>query len=576
MQLSTIIKNKKNTVGAIAAGLIILGLSLQLWNGFNDSLTADESPHIAASYSYVHFADNRLNPEHPPLVKILAGIPMQFVHVDFPTRELPWFGVNKQWEIGWHLLYHNSNYQSIIYAGRLGAIFLTTVFAILFFWISRKFYGDRTALIALFLFTFSPTILAHGHLITTDVAAAFGLFIGFWGFAAFLQKQTLLRFLWGSVAIAIALAAKFSTVVLLPYLLVMLIAYLLIFWPKQAVKKIAYSGSMVLCALLLLTVTYNAISFKYPVTKRVQDAQFLLQEFGVAPKTSNVIEHLVQTPLIWGAGEYGLGLAMTVNRAMAGSSYFFGQYYNGGSPWYFPFAYAVKEPLALHVLSILLICLALLWLRSKKNLRLVATRTFLQKHFFTIAMAGLLALFWALAIHQTINLGVRHILPVLPLTYLLIAIGITQLRHHVHLRELVLVLLFAFAASSLYQYPHELAYGSELIGGPENLHYYLSDSNVDWGQDLLRLESFALDHNITQLHLLYFGQQPLVFDPRIQILPWPDPFDPNTASGFYAISETYLRTECLGRLVLPCPVNTELFKAKPIRVIGNSIDLYQF
>ncbi len=576
MPLKTIIKNQKQLVLILAAILIATGLILQLWNSFHDSLTADEAPHIAAAYSYVHYSDNRLNPEHPPLVKVLAGIPLQFLSVKFPITELPWFGVNEQWREGWAFLINNANYQTIIYTARLGPIFLTTVFAFLFFWIARKYYGNRVGLLALLLFTFSPTILAHGHLVTTDVAAAFGLFVGFWGFAAYLKVPTKLNFVLGSLAIALALASKFSTVIIVPYLIVMLIAYLLIHWPQPWIERLLQGGGILLTGLILLTIGYNAISFNYPVAKRVYDSHFLLQQFGVAPGLSTAVETLVQTPLVWGAGEYGLGLSMITNRAMTGSSYFFGKYYDGGSPWYFPFAYLVKEPLALHLLSMLLIGAGIRWLIKRRTFEYKEIKNWIKSNFFILAMVGLLIVFWALAVRQTINLGVRHILPVLPFTYLLVAIGINSLWKIKRLQSLTVILLIAFAGSSLTQYPHELSYANELIGGPQNLHYFLSDSNVDWGQDFKRLESYALKNNITELHLLYFGQQPQLMDPRIKVLPWPESFDPATAQGVYAISETFLRTNCLGWLIKPCPVGAPLLAEQPVTSIGNSIDIYQF
>jgi hypothetical protein len=49
---------------------------------------------------------------------------------------------------------------------------------------------------------------------------------------------------------------------------------------------------------------------------------------------------------------------------------------------------------------------------------------------------------------------------------------------------LVTVLLAWFIASSLWIYPHSLAYFNEAIGGPLNGSNHLLGSNLDWGQDL--------------------------------------------------------------------------------------------
>lgn len=579
MRLSNLIKNKNRAAIIVAAILILIGLSLQLWNAFHDSLTADESPHIAAGYSYVRFLDNRLNPEHPPLVKILAGIPLQFIQVDFP-KDSSWDGLNLQWQIGGYILYQNPNYQTIINVARFGPVFLTLLFSILFFWISRKFYGNKVALIALFLFTFSPTILAHGHLVTTDIAAAFGFFVGFWGVVSYFQKPTGLRLFFAGLTLALALASKFSTFILIPYTVIMAVGYWVIFDPRPKFihggKRLLQTAGVLLLAAVLLTSGYNVISQNYPRAKRVRDARMLMQEFGVKQSLSDPIETLIETPLVWGAGGYAMGLAITANRSMAGSSYFFGTYGYGGSPWYFPFAYLVKEPLALHILTLFLVFAGIWAALTRKKHGAQQVQEWLKQNFFAVAMFGLLVLYWILSIRSTINLGVRHILPVLPLTYLLVAIGMRNFLQKRQYQIFIGVLLGAFALSSLSQFPHELSYANEIVDGPKNLHKYLSDSNVDWGQDLKRLESFAIKNKIHTLHLLYFGAQPITLDPRVQVAPWPEEFDPATAHGYYAISETYLRTACLDRLIQPCPVGPKLLSLRPLTTIGNSIAVYYF
>ena len=93
--------------------------------------------------------------------------------------------------------------------------------------------------------------------------------------------------------------------------------------------------------------------------------------------------------------------------------------------------------------------------------------------------------------------------------------------------------------------PYYIAYFNELTDGPKNAPYYLSDSNVDWGQDLRRLMAYLEKHEIHQVNLLYWGPTPPnYYDDRYKVrsTPWPDDVgkDPVPPPGIYAISVNYL------------------------------------
>src|SRR4051812_6703621 len=96
--------------GLIAAALLAAMFGLGLGSMVGNSAIVDEVAHIPSGYSYLHYGDYRLNPEHPPLIKDLAGLPLQFMHLKFPDNEPAWTtDVNGQWEAGWNFLYHEGN-----------------------------------------------------------------------------------------------------------------------------------------------------------------------------------------------------------------------------------------------------------------------------------------------------------------------------------------------------------------------------------------------------------------------------------------------------------------------------------
>src|SRR4030042_2820149 len=94
----------------IVAGILTIMLAVSIGTSLGDAAIMDEVAHIPAGYTYVKFGDYRLNPEHPPLLKDLAGIPLQLLDVNFPTNETYWTTEpNGQWNAGWRFIYLPGN-----------------------------------------------------------------------------------------------------------------------------------------------------------------------------------------------------------------------------------------------------------------------------------------------------------------------------------------------------------------------------------------------------------------------------------------------------------------------------------
>src|SRR3989344_8823298 len=142
----------------IIVSLIVIIAAIFLFNAAaGDSAIFDETAHIVAGYTYVRHLDYRLNPEHPPLVKMLAGLPLLFQHLNFSTDSGYWDGLNEQWWAGNEFLYKlGNNADQIIFWARFGPIILALL-AIFFVYIfAKELIGRWWALLPMFLFGFSP------------------------------------------------------------------------------------------------------------------------------------------------------------------------------------------------------------------------------------------------------------------------------------------------------------------------------------------------------------------------------------------------------------------------------------
>lgn len=106
-----------------------------------------------------------------------------------------------------------------------------------------------------------------------------------------------------------------------------------------------------------------------------------------------------------------------------------------------------------------------------------------------------------------INIGVRHILPIYPFIFVFVSkiINLKVKKQGIFTISIILLSLW-YVTGSLMIYPHYLAYFNEAVGGPNNGHKYLLDSNIDWGQDLKGLKIYLDEKGIKNVTLGYWGK----------------------------------------------------------------------
>ncbi|MBI2582803.1 glycosyltransferase family 39 protein, partial [Candidatus Azambacteria bacterium] len=234
-----------NWIAGILLGVMFV---LMVTSAKGDSATMDEVAHIPAGYSYLTQKDMRLNPEHPPLLKDLAAIPLLFQNINFPSDFKAWKDdINGQWDFGFQFLYRSGNdADNIIFWARIPFILLTLLLGYFIFKWGKELFGPGPALLALGLYTFSPTFLAHGRLVTTDVGASFGFFIRVYYFVKALRVPSTKHIITAGIALGIALLIKFSTFLLVP--LLVFLAFL--WWWMRRREGLATSSKRTIGVLL--------------------------------------------------------------------------------------------------------------------------------------------------------------------------------------------------------------------------------------------------------------------------------------------------------------------------------------
>ncbi len=596
----------------IAAILLATMAGLMVATINDDAVTTDEAPHITAGYTYLKFQNFRINPEHPPLIKDIAALPLLFQDLNFPENSPAWTtNTNDQWALAPQFLFESGNSPDyIIWWGRIGPILLTLLFgALLYLW-SRKLFSPTIGLFTLALFALSPTFLAHGRLVTTDVAAAFAFFISIWAYLWFLKNQTKRNFFILAGILAIAQLLKFSLVLFWPYAVV--ITLLWIFFKDRPlsllsfhfVKRLLRYGALFLCigitTLVFIYPVYQFHVWNYDPARQIQDIENILPGENTE-LVRNALVWAADKPVLQAYSEYFLGISMVYLRVDGGNTaYFFGNVANTAWKQYFPVVFALKVPGALLAFIALASFLYIKqgWRKFRMNHLWRSKEEIISKHFTEISFLIFIIFYWGLSIMGNLNIGVRHVIPTLPFIYLLIAgqmhrwiktplytfgrnplafIGamfVSLIKKWAKVLLIALLLIW-YIASSLSVFPHFLSYFNVFAGGPSEGHRYVVDSNLDWGQDLKRLAKYVDENNIEKIKLFFFGGSKPEFYLGDKFVPYYPERGPTT--GWLAISATLLK-EGQATAVRGYTGSTTHFmwltQYEPITVIGNSIFIY--
>lgn len=488
--------NKSNFVAVLVlAGMFLL----MFFSSLDNSATFDEVAHIGAGYSYVTQKDGRLNPEHPPLIKIISAIPLLFLKLNFSINRPFWNMQNvndRQWAAGSSLLYESGNdADKILFWARLPIMFLAILFGWIIFWWTRKNYGAKTALVSLALFALSPTFLAHSTLVATDLGAAFAFFLSVIFFIRFLEKNDKKSAIYFGIVFGLSLLVKFSLVILLPFFVILIICSL-IRNSKLEIRNLALTAAV---AFAVIYIFYIPQVLNYPADQNLADAHFTLAQYKTAQFAPKFDFWFLSNEITRPFGQYLHGFLMAAQRTAGGNSaYFLGEISSKGWISYFPVLFFTKEQIGLYILIFLAIILGI---KNRKQPKDPKITTFLL----------FIAYYWVWSLWSPLNIGIRHILPTFPFIYILISksiIGWIFSKEDTPLNPkkfFVSVLFFWILLEIIFAFPYFISYYNEFGGSIKNGYKIATDSNYDWGQDLKRLKFWVEKNNVEKVYLDYFG-----------------------------------------------------------------------
>ena len=472
----------KMPVWSIAGGLILLQTILVAIVVHGESLTFDEGDHIFAGYMMWHTGDYGLNPEHPPLVKLVATLPLLHENLWVPPLQQRWFK-SEAYRDGRDFLERNDDpTHRLLFRIRLAAgVFAAGLSAIVFL-LGSELFGASAGLLALLLIVFEPNVLANSALVTTDVGVTCFFLASIYCFYRYARQPSVICLLLTGLAAGLTLSAKHSGILLAPMLLALALVEIACAG-REARKRIAGTlfGGFAAIALVAVAVLWAFYGFRYAARPAGLVMNPTLSEYA-APLTgmnSWVIGHLALWRLL--PESYLMGMTDIHYAAQQYPIFLLGHDYAHGVWWYFPVALSIKTTLGL--IGLLIVAAIALFSGQLRQRRELAY----------LIVPG--AIYLTVAILSGMNIGTRHVLFLYPLAALLGAAGLTALARHSRRWTWIGGALVAFhVASVLAVFPAEMAYGNEAWGGTANTHKYLSDSSVDWAQQLPHVKQWVDAH----------------------------------------------------------------------------------
>ena len=499
------------------------------------SPTIDEPVYVSSAAVYLDRQSFEVNPEHPPLGKLLIEAGLAFVHPALP-QTLP----QRQQTLGRQLLYHSGNDPGqIMLAARLPVIVVTLLLGLVVFAFARDLVGPGAALIALALYAFSPDLIAHGSLATLDVPAA-----GFVVTSAWLlwraRRRPRLYLPLAALAMGAALATRMSTLPAFPVLLALAVFSVWQAertWRRLAIGVAAAAGVAVV-AVAVVWASYLAVD---PHLHWVAPADL--------PHIGGKKGFLLQFMPFPQSYVDGMKIQFQFERKTYGG-FLFGDAYWGTRWYYLPAALLVKMPLGMLAL----------W--AAGGLTMVLRPRLRTAAAYVLAPAAVLLV---VAMTGSRDYGTRYVV-ILPMLLAVAAATVATLRWRWVPATAAALVLFV-AVSSLRTFPYYLPYSNEAFGGPAKTYLRLHDSNVDWGQDLGRLaDRLREEYPGQRVWLVYKGSG----EPKAYGITYADPLKvpPQQVAGLLVVSDS--------RIDRPSKALSALLAgSEPIDTVGHSITIFR-
>lgn len=503
----------RRRVAAVVIVLLLVQGALVAALAHRESLTFDEGNHMFAGYMMWKAADYGLNPEHPPLVKLLATVPVLRERMWVPPLQGRDFKKEAYLDGRDWLARNDGASQRLVFRMRVAVGLLAWGLALLVFFATREWFGTGAALVALTLLVFDPNVMAHSALVTTDIGVSLFFLASIYAFYRYVSRPTPTRLIVAGIAAGLLAATKHSGILLIPMMLPVLLYE--IFRAergarlRQALPLCGASLAIIAIAVAILWAFYGfryaarpaGLALSTPLAAYVGP----LNHFDAAVVLFFARHHLLPE-------SYLMGLVDVKRMAQWYPTFIFGKVHAHGVWYYFPAVILIKTTLGLLLLCALSVFAA------------VTGRIGCTRGLVYVLAPPLVYLLIAMA--SGIDIGARHILPLYAMAFIFAGAGIAALAPESRRWAWIGAgLVAAHIAGSLATYPNQMAFANLAWGGAKNTHNLLSDANVDWAQQLYQVKAWQDRHPEDECWFAYFARpeiDPATYGIRCHALPTVD------------------------------------------------------
>lgn len=474
--------------------LLVVYVAQCAWFIRTQSFTFDEPVHIVTGQELWRYSLIQDWNDHPPLQRLLCTLPL--------------IGARWQVDVQGHFPqflatgFHPSP-QEMADRGRAVSVVLGIILALVLWTTARRLFSEDAANLALGLFAFSPALIAHYSLITTDGIGVLMIFATAVQLLRWRHNPSRGQTVLLGVVMGLLLLAKFYT----PPMFLVALMWVLILKPQRiAFHPLRWNWGKAAAVWGIAFVVVWAGYFFHVSHLTMRDGTFI----ATFPHRAPIIKKM-RTPVNFSvpvpAGEYLEGLRNVAFHNHRGhQSFFLGTASpHGGWKLYYPTVMLLKWPTMVVLLFFALLVLAL-------RRRIAVPRDLL-------IMASFPAVYFVFAIFSHIDIGDRHILPIYPFVLLFVAGACWQLARRSRWALILILLALGLNAADALRYaPDYLSYFTPFVP-PAQSYKFLTDSNLDWGQGLLALRRYQAEHPREKIYLAYFGSvDPAAYGLRVEKL----------------------------------------------------------
>jgi hypothetical protein len=438
----------------------------------------DESSHIGAAVSMIE-AHKLIAPgSHPPLARLVAAVPLWLDGARLPQcRGQTAVGTEDLgYALGTEVLFHSSKpFSTLLIHARLAMLIFPAIALFYLYLLGRRLLGPAAAMAAVIFFSVDPTLLGHGFWIGNDMAGCAGFLAATYHGLRWLDRPTWPSAVVVGLACGLAVALKFSCLLVIPALALLWLIRKGMSWRRLAVQLPA----IVAVAFLALWATYLFNIGPLSDQAGLNAASQISSDNSAAQAMRRQWQHIPrwvrETPVPMPSFFLALGRLAAHDR-FGHEAYLNGQVSTHGWWYYFPELLAVKSTLGF--LAALAIASLLALVRRQ------------WRDWPTCAILIPAGIFLAAAMAGNIDIGIRYILPAIPFLYLFIAAQLARPRWG----WLLACLILCSAVETAAVHPDYLSFFNIAAGGPSRGQRFALDSNLDWNQDVYRLADWIRAH----------------------------------------------------------------------------------